>query len=53
VGDLDLNSRYSVLQHQTLMVEIFFVERTIVQLLGLRGARVVIDSAPGFKSICP
>ena len=38
-GNLNLNSRNSVLQHQTLMVEIFFVKRTIVKLLRLRRVR--------------
>jgi hypothetical protein len=35
------------------MVEIFFVKRTIVKLLRLRRACVIVDGAPGVKSICP
>jgi hypothetical protein len=34
------------------MVENFFGKRTFVELLYLRRARVVINGAAGFKSIC-
>src|SRR5262249_4182848 len=49
-GDLNLNAANGVLQHQTLMVEIFFVKWTIVKLLRLSRACASIDGAPGFKS---
>jgi len=50
-GGLNLNAANGILQHQTLMVEIFFVKWTIVKLFRLRRARVIIDFAPGIKSI--